>query len=193
MDQTWWIRRPRGDDPGTLNACRQALDAHVIAGHADRPALRTAAGEESYADLLAEVAALAGALRLVGVGAGDAVALDGLTPREAVLTELAGLRLGAHAVGTGADAGTVRVAVARDAGRVPGAEAVVLTGDGEPREGRDVPWPVAMSAGRTAPAEVVPVPPDTPAVGSTTHHDLLAGRAPTSWSALLDGGTLHLG
>ena len=30
-----WFRAPDGDDPGTLNACYNALDIHVIRGRAD--------------------------------------------------------------------------------------------------------------------------------------------------------------
>ena len=34
-----WFRPPGGDDPGTLNACYNALDIHVIRGRADDDAV----------------------------------------------------------------------------------------------------------------------------------------------------------
>src|SRR3954451_16183894 len=65
----------------TLNTCYNALDRHVVDGHADRPALvfDSAVTQQqrtlTYADLLEQVAAFAGALRSLGVGHGDRVVI----------------------------------------------------------------------------------------------------------------------
>jgi propionyl-CoA synthetase len=112
-----WIRRPRrvldSDRPpfyrwypdGTLNTCYNALDRHVAAGHADRPALvydSPVTGTKrtyTYAELLSEVAAFAGALRTFGVAAGDRVVVYMPMIPEAVVAMLACARLGAvHSV-----------------------------------------------------------------------------------------------
>jgi propionyl-CoA synthetase len=112
-----WIRRPRrvldADRPpfyrwypdGTLNTCYNALDRHVAAGHADRPALvhdspvTGATRTWSYAQLLEEVAAFAGALEQLGVGKGDRVVIYLPMIPEAVVAMLACARIGAvHSV-----------------------------------------------------------------------------------------------
>ncbi|MFC0006782.1 propionyl-CoA synthetase [Micromonospora siamensis] len=88
-----------------LNTCHNALDRHVAAGHGDRPALihdspvtgttRTL----TYAELLAETARFAGALRRLGVGRGDRVLLYLAMVPEAVVAMLACARIGAvHSV-----------------------------------------------------------------------------------------------
>ena len=89
----------------TLNTCYNALDRHVVAGHADRTALihdspvTGAPRSSSYADLLEQVAALAGALRSFGVVPGDRVLVVMPMVPEAVVAMLACARLGAvHAV-----------------------------------------------------------------------------------------------
>ena len=62
-----------------LNTCFNALDRHVIRGAADRPALIHDSADDrraqtyTYAELLTEVAAFAGALRAMGVDKGDRV------------------------------------------------------------------------------------------------------------------------
>ncbi|WP_203335332.1 propionyl-CoA synthetase [Nocardioides limicola] len=90
---------------GTLNTCYNALDRHVIAGHADRVALQydsPVTGSQrswTYAELLAEVAAFAGALHSVGVGKGDRVIIYMPMIGEAVIAMLACARIGAvHSV-----------------------------------------------------------------------------------------------
>ncbi len=112
-----WIRRPaqvldRSDPPfyrwfadGTLNTCYNALDRHVVAGHADRAALvydspvTGTARTLTYAELLEQVAAFAGALRTFGVGKGDRVVVSMPMIPEAVVAMLACARLGAvHSV-----------------------------------------------------------------------------------------------
>ena len=49
------------------------LDRHVVAGRADDMACSDATGTLSYAQLLEQVAALAGGLRAIGLGTGDEV------------------------------------------------------------------------------------------------------------------------
>lgn len=90
---------------GTLNITRNALDRHVDAGHGDRTALiyDSAVTENSrsysYAELLKEVSAAAGALKGLGVGSGDRVLLYMPMIPQAVIAMLACARLGAvHSV-----------------------------------------------------------------------------------------------
>ncbi len=112
-----WIRKPvrilDSDDPpfyrwfpeATLNTCYNALDRHVVAGHGDRAALiydSPVTGTQrtfSYAELLEQVAAFAGALRAFGVEKGDRVVISMPMIPEAVVAMLACARLGAvHSV-----------------------------------------------------------------------------------------------
>ena len=90
---------------GTLNACHNAVDRHVEAGRgAQRALIHVSAmtGEErsyTYLELRDEVARLAGALRRLGVGAGDRVVIYMPMVPEAVFAMLACARLGAvHSV-----------------------------------------------------------------------------------------------
>ena len=112
-----WIRKPvrilDSDDPpfyrwfpeATLNTCYNALDRHVVAGHGDRAAIiydSPVTGTQrtfSYAELLEQVAAFAGALRAFGVKKGDRVVISMPMIPEAVVAMLACARLGAvHSV-----------------------------------------------------------------------------------------------
>jgi propionyl-CoA synthetase len=112
-----WIRRPttvldaqrppfyRWYPDGVLNTCYNALDRHVVAGHADRPALihdSPVTGSKrtfTYAELLEQVASFAGALRGFGVEKGDRVVIYMPMIPEAVVAMLACARLGAvHSV-----------------------------------------------------------------------------------------------
>ena len=112
-----WVRRPTrvldADRPpfyrwypdGTLNTCYNALDRHVVAGHADRTALvydspvTGTVRRYSYAELLEHVAAFAGVLRGFGVEKGDRVVIYMPMIPEAVIAMLACARLGAvHSV-----------------------------------------------------------------------------------------------
>ena len=112
-----WTRRPKTvlDDSGppfyrwfpdgTLNTCYNALDRHVIAGHADRTALiydSPVSGTKrtySYAHLLDLVARFAGVLQACGVGPGDRVLLYLPMIPEAVIAMLGCARIGAvHSV-----------------------------------------------------------------------------------------------
>jgi propionyl-CoA synthetase len=112
-----WIRKPQRilDDSrapfyrwypdASLNTCYNALDRHVVRGAADRPALvydSAVTGERrtyTYAELLAEVAAFAGALQALGVVKGDRVVIYLPMIPEAVVAMLACARIGAvHSV-----------------------------------------------------------------------------------------------
>ena len=112
-----WIKKPQrvlDDDrapfyrwfpDATLNTCYNAVDRHVVRGAADRVAIiydSAVAGEKrsiTYAELLAEVAAFAGALNAVGVEKGDRVVIYMPMIPEAVVAMLACARIGAvHSV-----------------------------------------------------------------------------------------------
>jgi acyl-coenzyme A synthetase/AMP-(fatty) acid ligase len=149
MTDVNWFRAPTDGDAGTLNACYEALDIHVIRGHADEVALPDPDRDWTFARLLTEVAACGGVLRAFGVTVGDRVVLSDLPRATGVVTALAVARLGA--------VGTYDSSVGADAPvRVRGGEAgVVFTVDGE-----DLPWDVAMRAGRTDPAPCADVPGD---------------------------------
>jgi propionyl-CoA synthetase len=92
--------------PGAeLNTCHNALDRHVAAGRGDHPALiydspvTGVARTYTYAELRDLVAVFAGALRRLGVGAGDRVVLYMAMVPETVIAMLACARLGAvHSV-----------------------------------------------------------------------------------------------
>lgn len=144
-----WFRTPSADDPGTLNACYNALDLHVIRGRADDVAASVGGTERSFAWLLTEVAACAGVLRAFGVGVGDRVVLGSLPAEAGLVAALAVARVGATATYDDSAGAEGRVVLrALDSG-------VVFTVDGE-----DLPWDVAMRAGRTDPAPTADVPGD---------------------------------
>ena len=180
-DDVAWFRAPSDGDPGTLNACYNALDVHVIRGRADDTALTLDGVERSFARLLTEVAACAGVLRAFGVGVGDQVAVGSLPPETAVVAVLATARVGAvvqHDDSPGAE-GTVVLAGTPDG--------VVLRADGE-----DLAWDVAMRAGRTDPAGCADVPGDAvlcrhaddtlsvlAALGASDDHKLVAPAGAT--------------
>jgi hypothetical protein len=148
-DDVAWFRAPSDGDPGTLNACYNALDLHVIRGRADDTALTLDGVPHSFARLLTEVGAFAGVLRAFGVGTGDQVAVGSLPREPAVVAVLAAARVGAvvqHDDSAGAE-GTVVLAGTPDG--------VVLRADGEA-----LAWDVAMRAGRTDPAGCADVPGD---------------------------------
>jgi hypothetical protein len=154
-----WFRAPADDDPGTLNACYLALDVHIIRGRADEVALTVDGGSRTFARLLTEVAACAGVLRAFGVGIGDEVALGPLPGEAAVVGALAVARVGGVAAYDDAaydDAAYDDAAGATATVRLRATDAgVVFSVDGE-----DLPWDVAMRAGRTDPAGCADVPGD---------------------------------
>ena len=57
MSDVHWFRAPTDGDAGTLNACYDALDIHVVRGHADDVALTDPDGDWTFARLLTDVAA----------------------------------------------------------------------------------------------------------------------------------------
>jgi propionyl-CoA synthetase len=90
---------------GRLNTCHNALDRHVAAGNGDRVALiyespvTNTVQKFTYAELLREVAALAGALRDTGVARGDRIIIYMPMVPEAAMAMLACARIGAiHSV-----------------------------------------------------------------------------------------------
>jgi propionyl-CoA synthetase len=90
---------------GVLNTCHNALDRHVEGGRAEQAALvydspvTTTTRTYAYAELLEEVATLAGALAGLGVNKGDTVVIYMPMVPEAVFAMLACARLGAiHSV-----------------------------------------------------------------------------------------------
>lgn len=143
-----WFRPPAGDT-GTLNACYNALDIHVIRGRAEDVALADRSGDWTFARLLTEVAACAGVLRAFGIGLGDQVAIGPVPRASGIVVALAAARVGAVSVYDDPPAA--------DATMVVGSadDGVVLAADGE-----ELPWDVAQRAGRTDPAGCTDVPGD---------------------------------
>ncbi|AVM01402.1 propionyl-CoA synthetase [Gordonia iterans] len=156
-----WIRPPDRalDDanppiyrwfPGaTLNTSYNALDRHVAAGRGDQPALiwdSAMTGQQrtyTYAELLDEVAAFAGALAARGVGKGDRVVVYLPMIPEAVVAMLACARIGAvHSVVFGG------FAAPELAARIDDAEPVaVITASGGLEPGRTVEYlPIVETA-----------------------------------------------
>ena len=144
-----WFRPPADGHPGLLNACYNALDIHVVRGRADDVAAHLDGTERTFARLLTEVAACAGVLTAFGVVVGDQVALGAVPQGTGVVTVLAAARVGAVVQYDDSPGATGKVVVR---GTTDG---VVLSADGE-----DVPWDVAMRAGRTDPAGCADVPGD---------------------------------
>ena len=146
--QVAWFRAPAGD-AGTLNACYNALDIHVIRGRAEDVALTDPAGDWTFARLLTEVAACAGVLRAFGIGLGDPVAIGAVPRVTGVVVALAAARVGAVSV--------YDAPPAADAAMVVGStdDGVVLTADAE-----ELPWDIAQRAGRTDPAGCSDIPGD---------------------------------
>ncbi|MDR7253620.1 acyl-coenzyme A synthetase/AMP-(fatty) acid ligase [Nocardioides sp. BE266] len=149
MGEVTWFRAPSGDDPGLLNACYNALDLHVIRGRADEVAASVDGTDHTFAWLLTEVAACAGVLRAFGIGVGDRVVLGSLPAEAGLVGALAVARIGAVASYDNSAGAEGRVILrSADSG-------VVFAVDGE-----DLPWDVAMRAGRTDPAPTADVPGD---------------------------------
>jgi len=217
-----WIRRPSSPDgvDGTLNLCFNALDRHVVRGHADELALRvdrlTAARTEwSYARLLEEAAAFGGVLRAFGVRPGERVLARLPMGAEGLVAALAAARLGAVLVHSepyddpAAPLSTHRPAVVLgetfdrsliDVLATVEAPPPAAIWTGHPPAGHDLEWSVLMRAGRTDPAPCAEVRLDAPAfvVGdrTLTVADALADDS-GSWpldplAVLLDGGLVLL-
>lgn len=140
------------------------LDAHVVIGRADELALVHGEESFSYAELLHESASLAGALRDLGVSAGQSVGFDPADPVTRALGFLSIVRLGAE------------VAAVAD----------VFVGGRPPRvtaHGEDLGLDLVRRAGRTNPA----VAPKSDPVGYEQRMRAVADDIVTT---LLDGGTL---
>ena len=125
---------------GRSNLAYNCLDHHVRAGHGDRTALITEneRGERrtfTYAQLLAEAQRVSAALRGIGIGKGDRIAIYMPTSAEAITLMLGAIRIGAVILvvfaGFGAGALGERV-------RLAGAKALFAT-DVTFRKGKDVP------------------------------------------------------
>jgi len=144
-----WFRAPTDDHPGLLNACYNALDIHVVRGRADDVAVHLDGTEHTFAWLLTEVAACAGVLRAFGVEVGDQVALGAVPHGPGVVSALAAARVGAVVQYDDSPGATGKVVVRGTP------DGVVVSVDGE-----DLPWDVAMRAGRTDPAGCADVPGD---------------------------------
>ena len=144
-----WFRAPSDDHPGILNACYNALDIHVVRGHADDVAAHLDGSSRSFAWLLTEVAACGGVLRAFGVDVGDQGALGSVPHGTGVVVVLAAARVGA-VVQYDDSAGASGKVVVRG-----GQDGVTFSVDTD-----DVPWDVAMRAGRTDPAGCADVPGD---------------------------------
>ena len=121
---------------GTLNACYNAVDRHVEAGHGDRVAFHFEGepGDErtlTYADVLREVSRAANALEALGVRKGDRVAIYLPMIPEAVIAMLACARIGAvHSVVFGGFSAEALRSRIEDASAV-----LVITADGGHRRG----------------------------------------------------------
>lgn len=162
MTELTWFRAPAADGPtddsGTLNACYNALDIHVIRGRADELALVGGGAQQSFARLLTDVGAFAGVLRAFGTGTGDEVLSSGLTGVDDVVIQLAVARLGAVLVDeASATAPTVAVHDTAPATTAPD-DRVVITID----TSTDLDLATLMRAGSTDPAGCADVPGDQP-------------------------------
>lgn len=149
MPDVSWFRAPTDDDPGTLNACYNALDIHVIRGRAEEVALTDPAGDWTFVRLLTEVGACAGVLRAFGIGIGDPVAIGRVPRVTGVVVALAASRVGAVSVYDDPPAADAAMVVSCTE------DQVVLTADAQA-----LPWDIAQRAGRTDPAGCSDVPGD---------------------------------
>jgi acetyl-CoA synthetase len=144
-----WSQAPvaRWFADGRLNACYNAVDRHVEAGHGDRVALHFE-GEPgdtrslTYADLQREVSRAANALEALGVGKGDRVAIYLPMVPEAVVAMLACARIGAvHSVVFGGFSAEALRSRIEDAAAV-----LVITADGGFRRGAPAALKPAVDA-----------------------------------------------
>lgn len=143
-----------------MNLCFDALDLSIIRGYADEPAVQ---GERSLtrAQLLEQVGALAGLFRGVGVEPGTVVVAAVEDPFTELLALLATARLGATFVewapGRLGEHQPHVVLADRELDYTEHAPGTVVLHGVEARDPmRDVPWEMAMKAGRSDPAGSVP-------------------------------------
>lgn len=179
-----------------MNICFDALDLFVIRGLADEPAV-LGDRDLTRAQLLEEVGALAGLLRGVGVEAGSVVLAAVEDSFTELLALLATARLGATFVewrpGRLAEHRPQVVLADRELDYSEHAPGTVLLRGVEPSdELRDVPWEMAMQAGRSDPAGSVPGDADAIAWVADTSVPVAAATADDSrygrWLADLIGG-----
>src|SRR3989449_1274232 len=138
---------------GMSNLAYNCVDHHVAAGHGERVALITEneRGETrrfTYAELARETKRVSAALRGLGIGKGDRIAIYMPTSAEAIVLMLGAIRIGAVILvvfaGFGAGALGERV-------RLAGARALFCT-DVTYRKGKDVPLlPIVAQAVADAP------------------------------------------
>ncbi|WP_067439699.1 AMP-binding protein [Nocardioides jensenii] len=197
-----WFRRPGDGDEGTTNLTYNAVDLPVIKGRSTDTAV-TGAHEFSYAGLLEQVGALAGAMRGLGVLPGHHVGVQLADPARELLVLLAAARVGATCVvltGGRLEEFAPHLVVTDTeldfTGHVP--QAVIVNGLEPADEARDLAWDIAIKAGRTDPAGCEPVSPRATAYvvdGLVAVGDALAdpSRFGTALSALVSGTVLTLG
>jgi acetyl-CoA synthetase len=139
VDLSKGIAWPRWFPGGRMNLAANCVDKH-LARRANEPAVISEAesGEVrtlSYAELGAEVARLANALRRLGVGSGDTVGVYLPMSQEAAIAILACSRIGAIYAPCFSGFGAQAVAT-----RLAGCEAkVLITADGFSRRGNQIP------------------------------------------------------
>jgi len=141
----------------------RALDQHVIAGHADKPALEDGTAPMTFAELLAQTAALAGGLASVGVSEGTHISID-VDGTARVGAVLACARLGA-------------IPDAEAQFRIAGDPPIVHTGEHE------YTWKTVLSAGKTDPLPA----PDRDQPG---YEDLMLSSYEEIFTTLIAGNTL---
>src|SRR5262249_40153386 len=139
VDLSRGIEWPRWFPGGQMNLAANCVDKH-LPRHAAEPAVISEAESGavrtcSYAELGAEVARLANALRRRGVGSGDTVGVFLPMSQEAAVAVLACSRIGAVYVPCFSGFGAQAVAT-----RLSGCEAkVLITADGFSRRGNQIP------------------------------------------------------
>lgn len=151
-----WFRTPVEGVDGTLNACYQALDRHVVRGRADEVAVRLAGRDWTFATLLEQAGAFGGVLGAFGVGPGDTVVVARLPAPHGVIVALAVARVGAVAWYDVDDvAGAKAVVAPFQIPRVPEGCPLITLDDSS-----ELPWDTVMRAGRANPAGCAEVPAD---------------------------------
>ncbi len=153
-----WFRPPAADagDVGTLNACYNALDIHVIGGRADDVAILDGDRSLTFARVLTEVAAFAGVLQAFGVTPGAEVVVLGLPPLEDIVVQLACARLGAVHFVEPSPAPALVVAGTTTGHTFDSVPLITIDDTGE------LVWSTMMTAGRAEPAGCAELPGDAP-------------------------------
>lgn len=149
-----WFRKPAPGDAGTLNACYNAVDLHVIRGRAEQVALLDGERPMTYARLLTEVGACAGVLQAFGVALGGEVVVLDVAPLEDTVLQLACARVGAVLFREPSPTPALVVVGTIDDQDFGAAPVITVDDSGE------LDWPTAMRAGCTDPAGCADVPGD---------------------------------